>query len=137
MPTSIQQISGRETFSSNWGFLCTAASSAIGLGNIWSFPTLAANHGGMAFIVAYIAITFLLAWPLLTLELTAGRFGQTDNVEIMQKMANKGGKRLAITSGNLALIFILTAAALYSVVGGWVLARILHDKQKRRDGFLL
>ena len=85
---------------------------------------MAAAHGGMAFIIAYIVITFLLAWPLLTLELSAGRFGRTDNVGIMQKMADTGGKTLATTSGNIALIFILTAAALYSVVGGWVLARL-------------
>ena len=85
---------------------------------------MAANHGGGAFIIAYIVITFLLAWPLLTLELSAGRFGRTDNVGIMENMANSGGKKLAITSGNLALVFILTAAALYSIIGGWVLARL-------------
>lgn len=83
---------------------------------------MAANHGGVAFIIDYLIITFLLA--LLTLELSVGRYGRTDNVGIMKKMTDSGGRKLALASGNSALIFILTTAALYSVVGGWVLARL-------------
>ena len=124
----------RETFTSNWGFLCTAASSAIGLGNIWSFPTLAAQYGGSAFLLAYIVITFLLAWPLLTLELSAGKFGGSDNITIMKIMAENGGSQLAWLGGHAALIFITTAAALYSIVGGWVLSH-LFDAIQNALGF--
>ncbi|WP_062270299.1 sodium-dependent transporter [Endozoicomonas arenosclerae] len=120
-PPLAKTANPRETFSSNWSFLCTAASSAIGLGNIWSFPTLAAQYGGSAFLIAYIMITFLLAWPLLTLELSAGKYGRSDNIGILKSMTDKGGKPLALWGGYLALAFITTAAALYSVVGGWVL----------------
>ncbi len=128
---SIQGSSpSRETFSSNWGFLCAAASSAIGLGNIWSFPTLAAQHGGSAFVLAYLIVTFFLAWPLLTLELAAGKYAPSDNLSVMRAIAGQNGKILANISGIAALAFIVTANAIYCVVGGWVL---IHCTQSFLD----
>jgi len=48
----------RDSFHSRIGFVLAAAGSAIGLGNIWGFPTQAANHGGGAFLLVYFIVIF-------------------------------------------------------------------------------
>jgi NSS family neurotransmitter:Na+ symporter len=55
----------RDSFHSRIGFVLAAAGSAIGLGNIWGFPTQAANNGGGAFLFVYLVVTVLLAFPAL------------------------------------------------------------------------
>ena len=54
-----------------------AAGSAVGLGNIWGFPTQAAGNGGAAFVVVYLLLAFLLAYPVLMAELTLGPVSYT------------------------------------------------------------
>ena len=55
----------RGEFSSRMGFVLAAAGSAVGLGNIWGFPTQVASNGGAAFVLVYIILAFLLAYPVL------------------------------------------------------------------------
>lgn len=50
-----------------------AAGSAVGLGNVWGFPTQAASNGGAVFLLVYLCMVFLLAYPMLVAELTIGR----------------------------------------------------------------
>ena len=64
--------SQRGEFGSRFGFIMAAAGSAVGLGNIWGFPTQAASNGGAAFVLVYLLLTFLLAYPVLMAELTLG-----------------------------------------------------------------
>ena len=52
----------RSQFTSRSGFIMAAAGSAVGLGNIWGFPTQVADNGGAAFVLVYLALTFLLAF---------------------------------------------------------------------------
>ena len=68
----------RAQFSSKLGFIMAAAGSAVGLGNIWGFPTQAASNGGAVFLITYLVMVFVLACPLLIAELTIGRFGQSN-----------------------------------------------------------
>ena len=63
----------RGQFSSSFGFVMAAAGSAVGLANIWGFPTIAAQNGGAAFLLIYLTITFFVGFPLLMAELTLGR----------------------------------------------------------------
>ena len=58
----------RGEFSSKLGFLMAAAGSAVGLGNIWGFPTQVASNGGAAFLVVYLVLAFCLAYPALGAE---------------------------------------------------------------------
>ena len=53
----------RENFSSKWAFILTAAGSAIGLGNIWRFPYLCGQYGGLSFILVYLLILLVLLVP--------------------------------------------------------------------------
>ncbi|MAA62127.1 MAG: sodium-dependent transporter, partial [Idiomarina sp.] len=55
----------RDSFHSRIGFILAAAGSAVGLGNIWGFPTQVANHGGGAFLLVYLCVIFILAIPAL------------------------------------------------------------------------
>ena len=63
----------RGQFSSTFTFVLAAAGSAVGLGNIWGFPTRAAENGGAAFLLMYLVLAFLLAYPSLMAELIIGR----------------------------------------------------------------
>ena len=60
----------RSQFTSRSGFIMAAAGSAVGLGNIWGFPTQVADNGGAAFVLVYLALTFLLAYPVLIVEMS-------------------------------------------------------------------
>ena len=53
----------RGEFTSRFGFLMAASGSAVGLGNIWGFPTNAATNGGAAFLFVYLILAFALAYP--------------------------------------------------------------------------
>jgi NSS family neurotransmitter:Na+ symporter len=66
----------RDSFHSQLGFILAAAGSAIGLGNIWGFPTQAANNGGGAFLFVYLIVTLLLAVPALYAEIYIGNQAQ-------------------------------------------------------------
>ena len=68
----------RVQFSSRIGFVLAAAGSAVGLGNIWGFPTQAADNGGAAFLLVYLFLVFLLGYPILCAELLIGRYGQSN-----------------------------------------------------------
>src|SRR5690554_7386480 len=70
----------RGEFSGKVGFLMAATGSAVGLGNIWSFPTQAASNGGGAFLLAYLILAFLLAYPALMAELVIGRHARANIV---------------------------------------------------------
>ena len=57
-----------------------AAGSAIGLGNVWGFPTQTAQNGGAAFVILYVAIAFLVGYPILLAEFTIGRHAESNPV---------------------------------------------------------
>ena len=63
----------RGSFKGNLGFVLAAAGSAVGLGNIWRFPTLAARDGGGLFLVVYIVLALTFGFALLTTEVAIGR----------------------------------------------------------------
>ena len=79
----------RGGFSSRFGFIMAAAGSAVGLGNIWGFPTQTASNGGAAFVLVYLVLAFCLAYPAFMAELLIGRYGQANAVSSMQKIARK------------------------------------------------
>ena len=75
----------RGEFSSRIGFIMAAAGSAVGLGNIWGFPTQTASNGGAAFVLVYLVLAFCLAYPAFMAELLIGRYGQANAVTSLQK----------------------------------------------------
>lgn len=65
--------SERGAWNSKLGFILAAAGSAVGLGNIWGFPTKVATEGGAAYLIVYLICTFLIGFPVMVAELAIGR----------------------------------------------------------------
>lgn len=100
-----------------------AAGSAIGLGNIWGFPTNVAENGGAAFVLVYIILTFSLAYPVLMAELTIGRYSRSNMVDGLAKISSGVKSRHAgHWVGSWALIVASLILAFYAIVAGWMLA---------------
>ncbi|RHW75408.1 sodium-dependent transporter [Colwellia sp. RSH04] len=117
--------SSRDSFKSRLGFVLAAAGAAIGLGNIWGFPTQAANNGGGAFLLVYLIVTVLLALPALYAEIYIGNQIQRNPVESLKQAC---GERFAKTGKNAGLIGLagaLMMLSFYTIVAGWMLAHSL------------
>ena len=111
-----------EGWSSRTAFILAAVGAAVGLGNIWRFPTLAGESGGGAFVFFYIACVFLLGLPLVLSEIFIGRVGQTDAVGSIRKVAAQSQSSPSwAVFGAIGAIAAFLIVSFYSVVAGWVL----------------
>ncbi|MGF1705004.1 sodium-dependent transporter [Enterovibrio baiacu] len=108
----------RAQFSSRLGFILAAAGSAVGLGNIWGFPTQAASNGGAVFLITYLIMVFVLAYPLLVAELTIGRFGASNPIRSLVSIAPKQ-KLLASSVGIAGMLGVSGILSFYAIVAGW------------------
>lgn len=116
----------RELFSSRLGFILAAAGAAVGLGNIWGFPTQAASNGGGAFLLVYLIMIFVVAYPMLVVEMAIGRHGQANPVDSMRSLTvNPLGKRVGSIVGWIGLSVPSAVLAFYSIVGGWIICFML------------
>ncbi len=111
-----------EGWSSRSAFILAAIGAAVGLGNVWRFPTLAGENGGGAFVLFYVACVVLLGLPLVLSEIFIGRAGQTDAVGSIKKVAADSGvsSRWSVF-GAIGAIAAFLILSFYSVVAGWVL----------------
>ena len=117
----------RGEFSSRFGFIMAAAGSAVGLGNIWGFPTQTASNGGAAFLVAYLVLAFCLAYPALMAELVIGRHGQANAVTSLRKVTNQAWqKKFAFMVGFGGIICAGLILSFYAIVAGWMLSATLE-----------
>lgn len=105
---------------SRLGFVLAAAGSAVGLGNIWGFPTQVGRGGGAAFVLVYLACVFLVCAPILIAEIAIGRRGRKDAAGSIAAI-RPGAWRLIGVLGICAGVGILS---FYSVIAGWVVAYI-------------
>ncbi len=113
----------RGGFSSRIGFIMAAAGSAVGLGNIWGFPTQTASNGGAAFVLVYLVLAFCLAYPAFMAELLIGRYGQANAVSSMEKMSrNAGQKRFAFVVGFGGIICAALILSFYGILAGWMMS---------------
>ena len=111
-----------EGWSSRSAFILAAVGAAVGLGNIWRFPTLAGESGGGAFVIFYIACVFLLGLPLVLSEIFIGRVGQTDAVGSIRRVAGQSNASPAWSIvGGIGALAAFLIVSFYSVVAGWVL----------------
>ncbi|WP_159821228.1 sodium-dependent transporter [Colwellia sp. 20A7] len=113
----------RGGFSSRLGFILAAAGSAVGLGNIWGFPTQTASNGGAAFVLVYLVLAFCLAYPAFMAELLIGRYGQANAVTSMQKMSRTlWQKRFAFIVGFGGIICAALILSFYGILAGWMMS---------------
>ncbi|MEE4660392.1 MAG: sodium-dependent transporter [Halieaceae bacterium] len=113
----------RGEFSSRFGFIMAAAGSAVGLGNIWGFPTQAASNGGAAFLLIYLVLAFLLAYPALMAELIIGRHAHANAVTALGGLARGPTLRQAgIAVGLAGILTVSLILSFYAIVAGWMIA---------------
>ena len=80
-------MNNRGSFGSKLGVVLASAGSAVGLGNIWRFPTEVGQNGGAVFILVYIAFVLFLALPVMVSEFVIGRSSGSNIVHAFQKLA--------------------------------------------------
>lgn len=105
----------RDSFSGKLGFVLAAAGSAVGLGNLWRFPYLAAKYGGGIFILVYLLLTVTLGFTLMITEIAIGRKTGLSAVAAFKKLDKRFG-----FVGNLACVVPFIIVPYYCVIGGWV-----------------
>ncbi|MBN2496440.1 MAG: sodium-dependent transporter [Deltaproteobacteria bacterium] len=115
--------SKRGIWGSKAGFILAAAGSAIGLGNIWRFPTEAANNGGAAFLLVYLACVVLIGLPVMLAEITLGRHTRKDPVGAFKAICPRS---LWWLVGALGVVTGLAILSYYSVVAGWTLGYVVR-----------
>ena len=106
----------RSSFSGSIGFVLAAAGSAVGLGNIWRFPYLAAKDGGGLFLVTYVVLALTFGFTLLTTEIAIGR-KTAQSPLTAYKQLHKGWGWIGVLACAIPIIIL----PYYSAIGGWIL----------------
>ena len=125
----------RNSFTGSLGFVLAAAGSAVGLGNIWRFPYLAAKDGGGLFLVIYLLLAVTFGFTLLTTEISIGRLTKQSPLTAYNKV-KKGWGWLGICASLVPVIIM----PYYCVIGGWVVKYFIayltgHGAETAVDGY--
>ncbi|MBO5279493.1 MAG: sodium-dependent transporter [Lachnospiraceae bacterium] len=105
----------RSNFTSKIGFVLAAAGSAVGLGNIWRFPYLAAKYGGGIFLLVYLILAVTFGFAIMLTEIALGRKTGLSAIEAFRRLDKRFAFIGYITSAVPIIIF-----PYYCVIGGWV-----------------
>lgn len=108
----------RGTFGSKIGVILASAGSAVGLGNIWRFPTEVGNNGGAAFILLYLVCVLFIGMPIMISEFVIGRHTHANTATAYQILAP--GKWWRV-QGALGVLVAFIIMCYYSVISGWTL----------------
>lgn len=109
----------RSSFTGGLGFVLAAAGSAVGLGNLWRFPYLAAQYGGGIFLLFYLILVVTFGFSLLIMEIAIGRKTKKSSILAYKQLHNKFG-----FLGYMAAIVPMIILPYYCVIGGWVMKYI-------------
>ena len=107
----------RSSFSGRLGYVLAAAGSAVGLGNIWRFPYLAAKYGGGAFLLVYLVLALTFGYTMIMAETAIGRMTRKAPVGAFASVSENRAVR---AGGWINAIIPALILPYYSVIGGWV-----------------
>ncbi len=116
--------SDRGQWSGKLGFIIAAAGSAVGLGNIWRYPSEVADNGGAAFIVVYLICCFMIGFPVMVAELAIGRRTKRNPVGAFKALSDKKVYSLIGMWGVLCGVMILSY---YLVIAGWAFGFVFSE----------
>ncbi len=105
----------KQGFSGSLGFVLSAAGSAVGVGNIWRFPYLAAQDGGGIFILVYLILVLTFGFTLLSTDIAIGRRTRKNALEAFASIRPKWG-----FLGKLTFLVPAIIITYYTVIGGWI-----------------
>lgn len=116
-----ETIQMRDGFKSRWGFTLACVGSAVGMGNIWRFPYMVSEWGGLTFLVPYFLFVILIASTGVIEEIALGRSTGAGPIGAFGKATElKTGKRFGEWIGGIPVIGALALAIGYTVVVGWI-----------------
>ncbi|MGN1316526.1 MAG: sodium-dependent transporter [Acutalibacteraceae bacterium] len=105
----------RSSFSGKLGFVLASAGSAVGLGNIWRFPYLAAKYGGGIFLLVYLILALTFGFALMCAEIAIGRKTGVSAIGAYGRLNKSFG-----FLGSVAAVVPIIILPYYSVIGGWI-----------------
>ena len=112
----------RDSFASRWGFILACIGSAVGMGNIWMYPTRVSLYGGGSFIFPYFIFVVLIASTGVIGEMSFGRAARSGPVGAFgMACESKGKRRLGEVIGLIPVLGSMALAIGYTVVMGWIL----------------
>ena len=115
------ETAARQRFTSSFGVIMAFIGVAVGLGNVWRFPYMAAAFGGGAFLLVYLLILAAFGIPALMAEFTLGRMTRRGPMSAFTRVGMRGGR----AAGLLLCFTLFMAISYYSVILGWVLRYFL------------
>ena len=117
MNDNLRENAERGVFSGKIGYVLATAGSAVGLGNIWRFPYLAARYGGGIFLLVYLVLALTFGYTLMMSESTMGRLTGKSPVGAFSALSKRG---IAKAGGWINAVIPMLILPYYSVIGGWV-----------------
>ena len=112
----------RESFNSRWGFILACIGSAVGMGNIWMFPTRVSLYGGGAFLIPYFIFVILIGFTGVISEMSFGRATRSGPIDAFGiACESRGHRKAGETLGWIPVLGALAMAIGYTVVMGWIL----------------
>ena len=117
MNNDLRENAERGLFSSKLGYVLATAGSAVGLGNIWRFPYLAARYGGGIFLLVYLLLALTFGYTLMMSESALGRMTEKSPVGAFSAFSKKG---IVKAGGWINAVIPMLILPYYSVIGGWV-----------------
>ena len=114
----------RDSFNNKWGFILACIGSAVGMGNIWMFPTRVSRYGGGSYLIPYFIFVALIGFTGVIGEMSFGRAtksGPVDAFGYACETKNKNKRKLGEAIGFIPVLGALAMAIGYTVVMGWML----------------
>lgn len=112
----------RESFNNKWGFVLACIGSAVGMGNIWMFPTRVSMYGGGSYLIPYIIFVALIGFTGVIGEMSFGRATRSGPVDAFgYACGTKGKEKIGELLGYIPVLGALAMAIGYTVVMGWLL----------------
>lgn len=112
----------RESFNSQWGFILACIGSAVGMGNIWMFPTRVSLYGGGSFLIPYFIFVILIGSTGVIGEMCLGRGTRSGPIDAFgMACETKGKRKIGETLGWIPVLGAFAMAIGYTVVMGWIL----------------
>lgn len=120
----------QEQWNSKIGFILAAIGSAVGIGNIWRFSSIVGQNGGGAYLIPYLLAVFVLAVPLMILELSVGRYFQGNVISVFTSIKEKFQ-----VFGWLICIIVFLILSYYLVITGWTLGYVVSSLTANEANF--
>ncbi len=109
----------RGTWNTKVGFILAAAGSAVGLGNIWRFPTVMAENGGAAFLIIYALLVIIIGYPVMVAELSIGRRTEKNPVGAFKALSKN---KIFTIAGFWCVLTGMAVLSFYVIIAGWTIS---------------